>query len=94
MRLATPLSFSLALEQGNDPSPQDIAAFDNAITGHKVKVLLYNSQVVDPQTELIEKLAEQAGVPVVGVSETLPTGQSFQTWQLHQAHELLRALGG
>ena len=94
LRLATPLSFSLALEQGNDPSPQDIAAFDEAITGHEVKVLLYNLQVVDPETQRIELVAKQAGVPVVGVSETLPPAQSFQTWQLRQARQLLRALGG
>ncbi|MBO0865112.1 MAG: zinc ABC transporter substrate-binding protein [Mycobacterium sp.] len=94
LRLATPVSFSLALEDGTDPSPQDTAAFDAAITAHRVRVLLYNAQVVDAQTERIKQLAARAGVPIVGVSETLPPGQSFQAWQLHQDHQLLRALGG
>src|SRR5581483_4026360 len=63
LRLATPPSFSQALEDGNDPSPQDTAAFDAAITGHQVKVLLYNSQVVDAQTDHIKQLARSSGVP-------------------------------
>lgn len=94
LRLATPLSFSLALEDGTDPSPQDTAAFDAAITAHRVRVLLYNAQVVDAQTTRIKQLARGAGVPIVGVTETLPPGQSFQAWQLHQDHQLLLALGG
>ena len=93
--LGTPASFSQALEDGNDPSPQDTATFDAAITSHAVKVLLYNSQVVDAQTTEIKKLAERAHVPVVGVSETLPGGyEHFQAWQLAQDRALLKALGG
>jgi zinc/manganese transport system substrate-binding protein len=93
--LGTPASFSLAIEDGNDPSPQDTETFDADITGHKVKVLLYNSQVVDAQTTQIKKLATSAGIPIVGVSETLPpTDSDFQAWQLRQDRELLDALGG
>jgi zinc/manganese transport system substrate-binding protein len=93
--LGTPASFSQAIEDGNDPSPQDTAAFDTDISAHAVKVLLYNSQVVDSQTSHIKQLAASAGIPVVGVSETLPlTFPTFQAWQLSQDRALLRALGG
>jgi zinc/manganese transport system substrate-binding protein len=93
--LGTPFSFSLAIEDGNDPSPQDTETFDSDITSHVVKVLLYNSQVVDAQTTHIKQLAESAGVPIVGVSETLPPEYStFQAWQLAQDRALLKALGG
>jgi zinc/manganese transport system substrate-binding protein len=94
LQLRTPATFALALENGNDPSPQDTAAFDAAITRHEVKVLLYNSQVVDAQTTRIKQLARQSHVPIVGVSETMPPGQTFQRWQLGQDNALLRALGG
>lgn len=94
LRVATPPSFSEAIEQGNDPSPQDTASFDNAITGHKVDVLLYNSQVVDAQTTHIKQLAAHAGVPTVGMSETMPAGRNFQQWQESQDLALLKALGG
>jgi zinc/manganese transport system substrate-binding protein len=93
--LGTPASFSQAIEDGNDPSPQDTQTFDSDISTHQVKVLLYNSQVVDSQTTQIKQLAVAAGIPIVGVSETLPpTYSTFQAWQLHQDQELLRALGG
>jgi zinc/manganese transport system substrate-binding protein len=92
LHLATPASFSQALEDGNDPSPQDTAAFEAAITNHKVKVLLYNSQVVDAQAEQIKQLAQSSGVPIVGVSETMPKGATFQSWQLQQDKALLTAL--
>ncbi len=95
LALGTPVAFSQAIEDGNDPSPQDTAAFDRDITTHQVKVLLYNAQVVDAQTTKIEQLATSAGIPIVGVSETLPPAFSdFQAWQLHQDRALLRALGG
>jgi zinc/manganese transport system substrate-binding protein len=93
--LGTPASFSQAIEDGNDPSPQDAATFDADITSHDVKVLLYNSQVVDAQTTRIKQLATTAHVPIVGVSETLPPSfATFQAWQLAQDRALLRALGG
>ncbi|MDT5183986.1 MAG: zinc/manganese transport system substrate-binding protein, partial [Mycobacterium sp.] len=36
-----------------------------------------------------------SGVPVVGVTETLPpTDKDFQAWQLRQINEITTALGG
>ena len=93
--LGTPASFSQAVEDGTDPSPGDTATFNADITGHKVKVLLYNGQVTDRQTDKIKALAKDAGVPIVGVTETLPPGEkNFQTWQLDQAKAVFAALGG
>jgi zinc/manganese transport system substrate-binding protein len=93
--LGTPASFSQAIEDGNDPSPADTEAFDADITSHEVKVLLYNAQVIDAQTTQIKQLATRAGIPIVGVTETLPPSYSdFQAWQLAQDRALLRALGG
>jgi zinc/manganese transport system substrate-binding protein len=95
LTLGTPASFSQAIEDGTDPSPQDTETFDRDITQHKVRVLLYNSQVVDSQTTAIKGLAASAHVPVVGVSETMPPQyRTFQAWQLTQDRALLAALGG
>lgn len=93
--LGVPASFTQAVEDGTDPSPADTAAFDNAIKTKTVKVLLYNGQVTDDQTTQIKQLATSSGVPIVGVTETLPpTDKNFQAWQLRQAKEILTALGG
>jgi zinc/manganese transport system substrate-binding protein len=95
LTLGVPASFAQSVEDGNDPSAADTARFDSALRDHQVKVLLYNSQVIDATTDKIKTLATSSGVAVVGVSETLPkTDPDFQAWQLRQARELLAALGG
>lgn len=92
LQLGTPSNFSLALENGTDPSPGDSARFEQAISKHLIKALLLNTQVVDPETERLAELAGSNNVPVVDVSETLPRHENFQTWQAAQAAALLKAL--
>jgi zinc/manganese transport system substrate-binding protein len=42
----------------------------------------------------IRSAAEQAGVPVVEVTETVPPGaESFEDWQVDQLTSLAKALG-
>jgi zinc/manganese transport system substrate-binding protein len=94
LKLGTPASFARSIEDGNEPSPGDTAAFDTALRSHAVKVLLYNSQVTSPITQKARALATASGIPVVGVSETLPPGEKdFQTWQADQARAILATLG-
>ena len=82
-----------AIESGTDPAPADVAAERDLITGRKVKVLLYNSQVTSPLTQQIHDLADRSGVPIVGVAETIPPAfKTFQEWQLAQLTELEKAL--
>jgi zinc/manganese transport system substrate-binding protein len=95
LRLGVPASFPQAIEDGTDPSPRDNAAFEKALTGHRVKALIYNSQVTDPVTKQLRDLATTSGIPVVDMTETLPpTEPDYQTWQADQARALLAALGG
>jgi zinc/manganese transport system substrate-binding protein len=95
LTLGMPQAFTEAVEQGEDPSPGANAAFEKAIKDKTVKVLLYNGQVTDEETTDIKKLADDADVPVVGVTETIPpTDKDYQSWQLRQAKEILAALGG
>jgi zinc/manganese transport system substrate-binding protein len=95
LTLATPASFAQSIEDGNDPSPADNAAMDAALRDKKIKVLLYNGQVTSPATDAVKQLAQNSGVPVVGVTETLPpTDKDFQDWQLRQITEITTALGG
>jgi zinc/manganese transport system substrate-binding protein len=95
LRLATPATFAQAIEDGTDPSPDDVAAINRAITSKTVKVLLYNAQVTSPATDKVKRAATASGVPVVGVSETIPAGErDFQTWQIDQAKAVFTALGG
>jgi len=61
LTLGTPAAFSQAIEDGDDPSPADTAAFDAALRGHKVRVLLYNSQVTSPVTAKARARARASG---------------------------------
>lgn len=91
----TPAGFASAIEEGNDPSPNDAATMNTLMTNHSVRVLLYNAQVTSSVTQHVQNLARQAGIPIVGVTETLPANEpTYQSWQLDQAKALLTALGG
>jgi zinc/manganese transport system substrate-binding protein len=95
LKLATPASFAQSIEDGNDPSVADNSAMDAALTSKAIKVLLFNGQVTSPATNAVKQLAQSSGVPVVGVTETLPpTDKDFQAWQLRQINEITTALGG
>jgi zinc/manganese transport system substrate-binding protein len=89
----TPTGFMRAIEEGIDPAPADVAAEEDLFTKKAVKVLLYNSQVVSPLTQRIHDLAQQNGIPIVGVAETIPPQYpSFAAWQLGQLDALAQAL--
>ena len=93
LKVLTPPEFMEAIESGTDPAPADVAEERDLITGHEVKVLLYNSQVTSPLTEQIRDLAQKNNVPVVAVGETIPPGfKTFQEWQQGQLDELEKAL--
>jgi zinc/manganese transport system substrate-binding protein len=93
LKLITPMEFMVAVSEGEDPSARDIATFQDQLRGKQVKVLVYNVQTVTPTTEQLKSLAVQAGIPIVGISETMPAGaQTFQGWQASQLQLLLNAL--
>ncbi len=89
----TPWTFQADIMNGTDPSPQDVATQKSLFTQHKVKVFLYNQQVTDSLTESYIKLAQDNGIPVVGVYETMPTpGYTYQSWMLAEANALSKAV--
>ena len=93
LQVLTPEAFQKAIEEGTDPAPADVAAEQDLLTGKKVKVLLYNSQVTSPITQQVHDLAVQNGIPVVGVAETMPPAyQHYVDWQLAQMQALQAAL--
>ena len=95
LEVVTPPGFAAAIENGNEPGAGDTAQMFQLVTSHGTKVLLYNAQAVSPVTQQVRALARQHGVPVVPVTETMPSSSgSYQAWQLAQAKALLDALGG
>jgi len=89
----TPWTFQADIMNGTDPSPENTALQESLFTQHKVKVFLYNQQVTDSLTESFIKLANENGIPVVGVYETMPTpGYTYQTWMEAEVNALNKAV--
>jgi zinc/manganese transport system substrate-binding protein len=89
----TPWQFQADIMNGTDPTPQDVSLERELLTKHEVKVFCYNEQVTDPLTDAMRQAARQAGVPVVGVYETMPVpGYDYQSWMMAELHAIERAV--
>jgi zinc/manganese transport system substrate-binding protein len=93
-RNLTPFGLQADIMNGVDLSPQYVTLEDSLLQQHKVKVFVYNQQVVDSVTESFLAAARRAGIPVVGVYETMPTGYRYQSWMLAEVHALQQAVAG
>jgi len=91
--LISPPEFMQALSEGTDPPAQTVAQFQDQISRHQIKVLVYNTQTSTPITDNLKQLATRNGIPVVGISETVqPPSATFQDWQTRQLASLQAAL--
>ena len=86
--------FALAVMNNTEPSVSEVAAFQNDLKGHKVKVMLYNAQASEPAVQRLVQMAKDEKIPVVGVSETEPPGVTYQQWMTSQLDALDKALSG
>lgn len=84
--------FQLAVMNGTEPRAGDIAAFERDLKTRQVRVLIYNNQASDASAKRMQQLALKAGVPVVGISETMPAGKHYQDWILSELDSLDKAL--
>ena len=86
--------FALAVMNNTEPSVSEVAAFQNDLKGHKVKVMLYNAQASEPAVQRLVQMAKDEKIPIVGVSETEPPGVTYQQWMTSQLDALDKALSG
>jgi zinc/manganese transport system substrate-binding protein len=84
----TPEGFTNAVEEDTDPSPADLAAMLDLIHTRAVSALLYNPQTETAVTRQLRDAATQAAIPVVEVTESLPEGTDYLTWQRNTAEQL------
>jgi zinc/manganese transport system substrate-binding protein len=88
----TPFTFQANIMNGVEPAPQDIALENSFFSQHKAKLFAYNQQVVSALTVSIRQSAVKAGVPIVGVYETMPPGFSYQSWMLAEVNAIQKAV--
>ena len=90
----TPEGYQVAAANESEPSPADLDAFLRLLSGRGVDVLIYNTQTEGSVPEEVRAAAQDAGIPVVEVTETLPSeAATFQDWQVAQLDSLAKAFG-
>ena len=91
--ILTPFSLQKAIMDGTDPSPQDVTTQNDLFANKKVKVFAYNQQVTDALTKSFLDASKKAGIPVVGVYETMPApGYNYQSWMMAEVAALEKAV--
>jgi zinc/manganese transport system substrate-binding protein len=92
---ATPEGYRRAASNGSDPAPGDLTAFEAALAGGGIDVLVFNTQTRGTVPDQLRAAAQRAEVPVLEVSESPPDAKgSFVAWQVDQLTALADALGG
>ena len=89
----TPDQFSESIEGGTEVP---VAVLDDTLTlftDDQVAALVYNEQTSSPTTEQVKQAAEDSGIAVVPVTETLPDGDTYLTWMNANLDRLEQALG-
>jgi zinc/manganese transport system substrate-binding protein len=84
--------FQLAVMNGAEPRASDVAAFETDLRGHAVRLLFCNSQATDAAAQRLVRIARQSKVPVVGVTETEPSGKNYQDWIMSELDAIAQAL--
>ncbi|MFI1936005.1 metal ABC transporter solute-binding protein, Zn/Mn family [Streptomyces purpureus] len=88
----TPAAFSEAIEEGEEVPARSLRETLALLDDRKVRALIYNEQTTGPQTEQVRTAAEDNGVPVVPVTETLPEGEDYIGWMAANIDALSKAL--
>jgi zinc/manganese transport system substrate-binding protein len=84
--------FQLAVMNNTEPSASDVAAFEDDLRAHRVRMLVYNSQASDPVAQRMLNLAKTSHIPVIGATETEPPGKTYQAWMSSELAAVDRAL--
>jgi zinc/manganese transport system substrate-binding protein len=84
--------FATSIMNGTEPRASDVAELEADIRQHKIRVLIYNAQASTPAVTRLLGIAKTAGVPVVGVTETMPANATYVGWMRGQLDALAAAL--
>jgi zinc/manganese transport system substrate-binding protein len=92
LNVLTPFEFQKANAEGNDPPANTVVDTNNQVDKKEVKVLIYNVQTITPITTNLQNKAKNLNIPIVPVSETMPSGKTYQTWMMDQLNTVQQAL--
>ena len=84
--------FQINMMNDIPPTISQIKIFENNLRERKVRVFIFNNQVKNPLTERLRAIAQQEGIPIVGVSETILPDMTYIQWMLMELQALQNAL--
>lgn len=87
----TPRGFLASVEDDTDPSAADLAALLDLLAERRVAFLAYNPQTETSVTARVRDAAEDAGLVVVDITETLPEGADYLGWMTGIVDEISTA---
>lgn len=85
-------AFQWAMMNESDLTPKEVMQFEESLSQKQAKCLIYNSQVVSPMVSHFKEMAIQQHIPIVGVTETLPTNEHYYEWMNRTLDEIQKAL--
>ena len=85
-------TYIAGLRRGVPPSAASVAALRDAVERRKASILVYDRDALTPAINSLVALANDSGIPVVGLGETLPRGLHYQQWMLRQLNAIHGAL--
>ena len=93
LKVLTPFDFQKAIAEENDPPANAVVTAENQVKNKEVKVVIYNEQNASAITQKLQNDAKAQNIPVVPVTETMPTSKTYQSWMLDQLNNLEQSLG-
>ncbi len=84
--------FQFDVMNDSEPSPKEVARYEDSLRRHRAAVLFFNQQVTDPLTRRIRGIAKSSGIPVVGVEEFVPPQTGYVQWMVQTLQTLDRAI--
>jgi zinc/manganese transport system substrate-binding protein len=88
----TPGEYLRSVRSGDAPSPDAVTAFESALRGGTVAVLIQDGSAEGALQERLREAAGDGEVPVVEITEGPPEDVAFVEWQLAQLTSLAEAL--
>lgn len=89
----TPEEFSEAVENDTDVSASVLKQTTDLFDNKQVELLAYNEQTTGDSTTAVLNAASKNSIPVVPVTETLPSGKNYVSWMQSNLDALAKALG-
>ena len=80
--------FAKAVENGSDPTPEEIHRVRNDLTHHRIAFWVQNTQAESSITKNLVQLAKTEHVPILRVTETMPNHSNYQNWLMKQNYAL------